>query len=96
MSEGVVLDVSGPKQLRLTHLLPIRNDEGCRGAGDQDHRTQVWTWGGPEPQASKRAPRSSSFKAGEEGEGLDPHLGPGWAWELAGREREGTGFHFPG
>lgn len=64
--------------------------------GNQDHRTQVWAWGGPEPQASKRAPRSSSFNAGEEGGGLNPHLGPGWARELAGREREGTGFHFPG
>ena len=64
--------------------------------GNQDHRTQVWAWGGPEPQASKGAPRSSSFNAGEEGGGLDPHLGPGWARELAGREREGTGFHFPG
>lgn len=60
--------------------------------GNQDHRTQVWAWGGPEPQASKGAPRSSSFNAGEEGGGLDPHLGPRWARELAGRE---GGYWFP-
>lgn len=27
------------------HLLPVGNDEGCRGAGDQCLRTQVWAWG---------------------------------------------------
>lgn len=41
-------------------------------------------WGDPEPQTSKRTPRSSSFNAGEEGGGLNSHLGPGWARELAG------------
>lgn len=33
LSEEVALDVSVPKQPRLTHL-PVRNDEGCWGAGE--------------------------------------------------------------
>ena len=52
--------------------------------GNQGHRIQVGAQGDPEPQASKRTPRSSGFDAGEEGGGLNSHLGPGWARELAG------------
>lgn len=82
----------GPKQHRLT-ALPVRNDEGVGVLGNQDHRTQVWAWGGQRPQASKRAPKISSFSK-ERRRGLNPHLGPG-RQECEGRREGGYWFPFP-
>lgn len=50
--EGRCMDVSGPKQPRLTHLLPVRNDEGVGVLGTKTTGLRCGP-GVVEPQASR-------------------------------------------
>ena len=93
MSEEVVLDVSGPKQLRLTHLLPITNDEGCQGAGEPRPQDSGVALGWSRTPGFQEGPKIQQLQSRRGGGGPGSTPGPRLGLGIGG-EREG-GHWFP-
>lgn len=95
LSEEVALDVSGPKQPRLTHLLPVRNDEGCWGAGEPRPQDSGVGLGWSRTPGFQEGPKIQQLQCRRRGRGPESTSGPRLGQGICGEREGGYWFPFP-